>query len=264
MSNVRRSEHNVPHNRKLEDGRVVKAGLGTNKPQETVQGSLRSGAVEKFHQETKPKKKSPPFFGPALSNTLEGGVKGLVASTAILIGLYTLVGATSGVAAGMALAMSLTPLAPLIVGITALYHFADSVDKYIAKSFLTKKDNKTPEEAEEIVQEWEQIDKENRKEKLPNDAYNPKLQHRIKDGLTTVWRGASNWAYFVGGDLMGIPKARLLGNLNKRARENARRDKITLKVRQMEAQVSNIVSQAKNSKRVEALKSRIRYEQSKM
>lgn len=263
MSAVRTKQHNVRHTRKMEDGKVIKAGRGNERVNEGgVVPSLRSGAVTQFKTD-KPKKKGPSLYKDAMRAMGSGAVKGFVTATSLSMAFGTLGFAAGGAAGGSAMLAMVIPFAWPIVGIAVLYALADAGDKYIQKAFLTKKDNQTLEQAEETVQEWEDIEKE-AKTNPELKKFQPSLRNRIGDTLKSVWRGANSWAYFVGGDLMGVPKAKLLANTAKYERENARRDKITNKVRRLEHQLDQALRENKGSKRCEAIRSRIRFEQSKI
>lgn len=260
MNSVRTKQHNVPHTRKREDGKVIKAGRGQDRTQESVAPSLRSGAVTQFKKE-KVVKKIPNLFTDSINAIGEGVAKGSVTVMALGMAFGTLGFSIGGAVAGSALVSMLAPFALPIMGLMVLSSLADAGDKHLKKLFLTKKDNKTVEQAEETVREWEEMDKEDRKAKVETPY---SLKNRIQGGIKSAWREANSWTYFVVGDLMVVPKAKLLGNISKQARLNAKHDKVKDRIRFLENKVSLLEVKGYTNKQVESIKARIRFEQSKL
>ncbi len=260
MNSARTKQHNVPHTRKTEDGKVIKAGRGQERTQEGVAPSLRSGAVTQFKKE-KPKRTEPSLANDLMKGFTDGLLKSFVAGSAVSVGMYTLVGSVAGATAGMtAVSMCIPFLGPLMA-LVLISKLAEVGDKHLAKKFLTKKEKQTVEQSEETVREWDEMDKEDRKAKLKTPY---SLKHRIQGGLKSAWREANSWTYFVVGDLMGVPKAKLLGNISKQSRENAKNDKIKDRIRFLEGKVSQLEVKGYTNKQVESIKARIRFEQSRL
>jgi hypothetical protein len=191
----------------------------------------------------------------------DGLLHSFVAGSAVSVGLFTLAGSVGGATAGMAVASMAIPFLGPLMAVILLSKLADAGDKHLKKLFFTKNENKTPEQAQEIVDEWDKMDKEDKKSKTDTPYA---LKHRVQDGAKAVWREASNWTYFVVGDLMGVPKAKLISNINKQEQKNARRDKIISRIRFLEAKANSMVVPGFSNNRVDAIRARIRYEESRL